>query len=64
LAVNENMMLRRIFGRNREEGRGNRRKIHNEELYNLCSETNVIMIIKLSRMGERHAAQYRRWKSM
>jgi hypothetical protein len=40
LRRHENKMLRRIFGRKREEGIGNWRKMHNEELCNLCSETN------------------------
>jgi hypothetical protein len=31
--------------------------MHNKELYNLCSEINVIKIIRLGRMGGRHAAQ-------
>jgi hypothetical protein len=36
LRVSENRMLRRIFGRKRDEAIGGWRKLH-EELHNLCS---------------------------
>jgi hypothetical protein len=35
LGVFENMVLRRIFGRKRDEVTGRWRKLHNEELHNL-----------------------------
>jgi hypothetical protein len=52
LRGHENMMLRRISGRKREEGIENWRKIR-IELYILCSKTNVIKIIKSNRIGGR-----------
>jgi hypothetical protein len=36
LGVFENRVLRRIFGRKRDEMTGGWRKLHNEELHNLC----------------------------
>jgi hypothetical protein len=33
--VFENRILRRIFGKNRDETTGELRNLHNEELYNL-----------------------------
>jgi hypothetical protein len=39
--VFENRALRRIFGPKREEDAGGWRKLHNEELHNLYSSTNV-----------------------
>jgi hypothetical protein len=38
----ENRALRRIFGPKRDEEAGGWRKLHNEELHNLCSSPNVI----------------------
>jgi hypothetical protein len=38
--VFENRVLRRIFGSRREEIRGDWRKLHNEELNNLCASPN------------------------
>jgi hypothetical protein len=43
-------VLRRIFGPQREEVTGERRKLHNEELHNLYSSTNIIRQIKSRRM--------------
>jgi hypothetical protein len=37
LRVFENRVLRRIFGPKRDEGTGERRKLHNEELRDLYS---------------------------
>jgi hypothetical protein len=37
---------RRIFGPNRDEFIGSRRKLHNEELHNLHSSPNISRIIK------------------
>jgi hypothetical protein len=48
--VFENRVLRRIFGPKREEVTGEWRKLHNEELSNLCSSASIIRIIKLRRM--------------
>jgi hypothetical protein len=36
LGMFENRMLRRIFGPKRNEVRGGWKKMHNEELHNLC----------------------------
>jgi hypothetical protein len=46
----EKRVLRRIFGPKRVKVTGGWRKLHNEELHNLCSSPNVIRIIKLRRM--------------
>jgi hypothetical protein len=59
--VFENRVLRRIFGPTRDEVTGEWRKLHNEELHNLYSSTNIIKQIKsrrtrwaghVARMGE------------
>jgi hypothetical protein len=39
-------MLRKIFGPKREEETRTLRKLHNEELDNLYSSPNIIMVIK------------------
>jgi hypothetical protein len=44
------MVLRRIFGLKRDEVTGGWRKLHNEELQNLFSSSNIIRIIKTRRM--------------
>jgi len=43
LRVFENRVLGRIFGPNREEGAGDWRRLHNEELHNLSS--SIIRLI-------------------
>jgi len=62
LRVFENRVLRRIFGRNREEVTGEWRKLHNEELNDFYCPPNIILVIKseimrwagyVARMGER-----------
>jgi hypothetical protein len=50
LRVFENKVLRRIFGPIRDEVRGGWRKLHNEELHNLCSSPSIIRMIKCRRM--------------
>jgi hypothetical protein len=45
LKVFENRVLRRIFGSKREEVVGDWRRLHNEELHNLHSTTNIIRVI-------------------
>jgi hypothetical protein len=54
-------VLRRIFGPKREEGTGDWRRLHNEELHNFYDAPNVIRLIKsmtmrwvghVARMGE------------
>jgi hypothetical protein len=50
LRVFENRVLRRIFGLKRDEVTENWRKLHNEELHNLYSSLNIIIMIKSRRM--------------
>jgi hypothetical protein len=50
LRVFENRVLRRIFGPKRAGVMGGWRKLHNEELHNLCSLPSIIRIIKSRRM--------------
>jgi hypothetical protein len=58
--VFENMVLRRIFGRKRDEVTGEWRELHNEELHNLCSSPKIIRRIKSRRMRwARHVARMR-----
>jgi hypothetical protein len=49
LRVFENRVLRKIFGPKREED-GSWRKLHNDELHNLCSSPNVVRLIKSRKM--------------
>jgi hypothetical protein len=53
--VFENRVLRRIFRPKRDDVTGDWRKLHNEELHNLCSSPNIIRMIKSRRM---------RWQGM
>jgi len=46
LRVFENMVLRRIFGRKRDEVTGEWRRLHNEELNDLYSSPNIVRVIK------------------
>jgi hypothetical protein len=41
-----NRVLKRIFGHRREEVAGGWRKLHNEEIRNLCTSTNIVRVIK------------------
>jgi hypothetical protein len=50
LRVFENRVLRRMFGPKRDGVVGGRRKLHNEELHNLCSSPKIIRMIKSRRM--------------
>jgi hypothetical protein len=45
LRVFENKVLRRIFGSERDEVTGEWRRLHNAELYSMCSTPNVICVI-------------------
>jgi hypothetical protein len=47
--VFENRVLRKIFGRKREED-GSWRKLHNDELHDLYSLPNIVRVIKSRRM--------------
>ena len=46
LRVFEKMVLRRVFGPERDEATGERRKLHNEELNDLYYSPNVVRMIK------------------
>jgi len=46
----ENTVLRRIFGRRRDEVRGEWRRFHNVELSDLYSSPNIVRVIKWRRM--------------
>ena len=46
----ENRVLRRIFGPKRDEVTGKWRKLHNEEINDLYTSSNIIRVIKLRRM--------------
>jgi hypothetical protein len=50
LRLFENRVLRRIFGRKRDEVMGEWRKLHNEELRDFYSSPSIIRIIKSRRM--------------
>ena len=46
----ENRVLRRVFVSKRDEVTGDWRKLHNEELHNLYSSTNIVRVKKSRRM--------------
>jgi hypothetical protein len=50
LRVFENRVLRRVFGPKRHEVTGEWRKLHNEELSDLCSLPNIVWVVKSIRM--------------
>jgi hypothetical protein len=50
LGVLEKRGLRGIFGPKREKATGAWRKLHNQELHNLYSSPNIIIMIKTRRM--------------
>jgi hypothetical protein len=50
LRVFENMVLRRISGPRRDEVTGEWRRLHKEELNDLCSSPNIVRVIKSRRM--------------
>jgi hypothetical protein len=62
LRVSENRKLRRLYGRKRNEVRRKWRKLHNEELNDPHSSSNIVQVIKsrimrwtghVARMGKR-----------
>jgi hypothetical protein len=48
--VFENRVLIRVFGPKRDEATGEWRKLHNEELNDLCSLPNIVRVVKSRRM--------------
>jgi hypothetical protein len=44
--VFENRVLRRVFGPKRDEVIGEWRKLHNEELRDINSLTNIVRVVK------------------
>ena len=48
--VFENMVLRRIFIPRRDEVMGEWRRLHNDELNDLYSSSNIVRVIKSRRM--------------
>jgi len=56
--VFKNEVLRGLFGPKKEEVAGDRRRLHNEELHNLCTSLNIIRVIKSRRIRwAEHAAR-------
>jgi hypothetical protein len=47
--VFENRALRRIFGPERDEVTGERRKLHSEELNHMYSSPNIVRVIKIEK---------------
>jgi len=58
LRVFENRVLRRVFGSKMDEVTGERRKLHNDELSDLYSLPNIVLVVKSRRMRwARHVAR-------
>jgi hypothetical protein len=51
LRVFENRVPRIIFGRKRDEVTGEWRKLHSEELHNLCLSPDIIKQVKANEVG-------------
>jgi hypothetical protein len=50
LRVFENRVFRKIFRPKRDEVTGERRKLHSEELHDLCSRPTIVRVMKSRRM--------------
>ena len=50
LRLSENRVLRRVFGPKRDEVTGEWKKLHNEELSDLYSLTNIVRVVKSRRL--------------
>jgi hypothetical protein len=50
MLVFEDRVMGNIYGPKREEVNGDLRKLHNEEVNDLCSSQNIIHVVKSSRM--------------
>jgi len=50
LRVFENRVLRRVFGPKSDEVTGEWRKLHDEDLNDLCSLPNIVRMVKSRRM--------------
>jgi hypothetical protein len=50
LTLRKGQVLRRTFGPKRDEVKGEWRKLHNKELYDLYCSPNIIRVIKTKRM--------------
>jgi hypothetical protein len=48
--VFEDIALKRIFGPKRDEVVGRWRKLHSEELHNVCSSSSIIRMIRSRRL--------------
>jgi hypothetical protein len=64
LRVFENGVLRRIFGRKRDED-GSWRKLHNDELHSLYSSPSIVRVIKSRKMRwAGHVARMWEWRGV
>jgi len=58
MRVIENRVLRRIFGPKWDEVTGEWRKLHNEELNDLYSSTNIVRVTKSRKLDGRGRSIY------